>query len=325
MQSLMNETNANTEGSNTSARIVDLSAPGVAKLIAKRVADDIDAYCERAYNDGHRKHLGASLIGRDCKRYLWYVFRWAYAERFDGRKLRLFNRGHREEDRFIEWLRGAGFKVWTHDESQPMKPDGTYPQFRVSGVNGHFGGSLDGIAQFPPEYGINEPILLEFKTNGTGKGFNDLLATGMPVAKPEHFAQTSTYGADPNYKFRFVLYLNINKNDDSLHVELTALDWNLGEQMKLKAEQVITSQTPPPRLSEQPTYWKCKGCAMAGICHDQQAAEVNCRSCKHAVPIENGQWLCTLPAHNDGRGAIPDEVIKVGCRSYEDITLEMPV
>jgi len=73
---------------------------------------EVDAYCVQTYDGGHRTHLGASLIGRDCKRYLWYVFRWCRRSDTDGRRQRLFNRGHREEARFIEWLEGIGFRIW---------------------------------------------------------------------------------------------------------------------------------------------------------------------------------------------------------------------
>ena len=79
--------------------------------IASRIAKDIDEYCVKTYDKGHRNHLGASLIGDKCSRKLWYIFRWCFREKTDGRKQRLFNRGHREEDRFIEWLEGIGAKV----------------------------------------------------------------------------------------------------------------------------------------------------------------------------------------------------------------------
>lgn len=313
MQSNTNDANAigNVQGGISVP--VDLNAPGVATAVSKRVLVEIDHYCETAYDDGHRNHLGASLIGDKCSRKLWYVFRWCLKEKFNGRMQRLFNRGHREEDRFVEWLRGIGAKVWTHDESLPKNEKGEYPQFRVSGVNGHFGGSLDAIIELPPRYGILEPILGEFKTNGTGSGFNKLLSDGMMIAKPVHYAQTSLYGMKKG--FNWVLYHNINKNDDSLHVELVKLNHNLGRQLEEKAERIITSQTPPARLSDNPTFFECQYCPMKGICHAGDIPEKNCRSCKNAVPVENGEWLCTVFG-----GLIPKDFIKVGCDNWNPIT-----
>ena len=292
---------------------VNLDAPGVAKAVAKRILEEIDEYCVRTYDGGHRSHLGASLIGRECKRYLWYVFRWCLHEKTTGRQQRLFNRGHREEARFIEWLEGIGFKVWFENRDEGPNEKGEFPQYRISDVMGHFGGSLDGIAVLPERYGIAEPVLLEFKTNGTGAGFNKLADDGMPIAKPEHFAQTSTYGK--KYNFRYCVYLNINKNDDSLHIEVVKLNHNLGEQMIMKAEQIIMSQTAPARLSDNPTFHKCGYCHMKEVCHKGAVVEVNCRSCAFARPVENAEWFCEV--HN---GNIPKDFITKACPSYKAIT-----
>jgi len=290
-----------------------LDSPGVSKALAKRILEEIDEYCVRTYDGGHRSHLGASLIGRECKRYLWYVFRWCLHEKTTGRQQRLFNRGHREEARFVEWLEGIGFKVWFENRDEAPNEKGEYPQYRISDVMGHFGGSLDGIAVLPERYGIEEPVLLEFKTNGTGAGFNKLADDGMPIAKPEHFAQTSTYGK--KYNFRYCVYLNINKNDDSLHVEVVKLNHGLGEQMIMKAEQIILSQTPPARLSDNPTFHKCGYCHLKDVCHKGAVVEVNCRSCAFARPVENAEWFCEV--HN---GNIPKEFIPTACPSYKAIT-----
>ena len=292
---------------------VNLDSPGVAKALAKRILEEIDEYCVRTYDGGHRSHLGASLIGRECKRYLWYVFRWCLHEKTTGRQQRLFNRGHREEARFVEWLEGIGFKIWFENRDEAPNEKGEYPQYRISDVMGHFGGSLDGIAILPERYGIEEPVLLEFKTNGTGAGFNKLADDGMPIAKPEHFAQTSTYGK--KYNFRYCVYLNINKNDDSLHIEVVKLNHNLGEQMIMKAEQIIMSQTAPARLSDNPTFHKCGYCHMKEVCHKGAVVEVNCRSCAFARPVENAEWFCEV--HN---GNIPKDFIAKACPSYKAIT-----
>ena len=304
---------AQATASDAGKQAVSLDAPGVAKALAKRILEEIDEYCVRTYDGGHRSHLGASLIGRECKRYLWYVFRWCLHEKTTGRQQRLFNRGHREEARFIEWLEGIGFKVWFENRDEGPNEKGEFPQYRISDVMGHFGGSLDGIAVLPERYGIAEPVLLEFKTNGTGAGFNKLADDGMPIAKPEHFAQTSTYGK--KYNFRYCVYLNINKNDDSLHVEVVKLNHSLGEQMIMKAEQIILSQTPPARLSDNPTFHKCGYCHMKEVCHKGAVVEVNCRSCAFARPVENAEWFCEV--HN---GNIPKDFIPKACPSYKAIT-----
>ena len=84
--------------------------------------------------DGGRAHLGGSIIGRECKRELWFSFRWGTIVTHKARILRLFARGAREEDWFNHLLTQAGVTVWDVD------PD-TKQQFRVEAVGGHFGGS----------------------------------------------------------------------------------------------------------------------------------------------------------------------------------------
>jgi len=52
-----------------------------------------------------RGYLGMSTMGNECDRAIWYAFRWAHPpEQLDGRKLRLFQTGHREEARMLDDL-----------------------------------------------------------------------------------------------------------------------------------------------------------------------------------------------------------------------------
>jgi hypothetical protein len=284
--------------------MIKLDAPGMLKAVSTRLLEDIDNYCVTNYDGGHRNHLGVSLIGHECKRYLWFIFRWCKHEVTTARQQRLFNRGHREEARFLEWLRGVGCIV------SDVTEDGK--QHRVSDCNEHFGGSLDGMGFLPPSYDIPEKVLFEFKTNGTGKGFNDLTTKGMILAKEQHYAQTSTYGFKEDLKY--CVYCNINKNDDSLHLEIVELNHKLGEHMIIKAEQIIASQSAPPRLSDNPTMYKCGYCGMKGICHNNDPIEINCRSCTNSFPGENGKWAC-----NKFSVHIPKEYIYEGCMQWSKI------
>src|SRR5574340_720247 len=103
-----------------------------------------------------RPHLGASLIGNTCARQIWYGFRWVKAPRFDGRMIRLFNRGHLEEARFIALLLMIRCEVYQQDANGK--------QFRISHADGHVGGSGDGVVVGLPELG-KIPALCEFKTH----------------------------------------------------------------------------------------------------------------------------------------------------------------
>lgn len=297
--------------SNEEKRVIDLATPGVIKALGVRLKEDIDQYCIDTYNDGNRWHLGASLIDNECSRYLWYTFRWAGQEKreskeAEARMYRLFNRGHREEERYVEFLKGVGCQVWQYEDEATKK------QFRMVGVNGHFGGSLDGIVKLPPRYGIDEALLAEFKTNNTGRGWAELNEKGLAVAKGQHYGQQSMYGTA--YNLRYSAYLNINKNDDDLYIEIVKLDHNLGKQLIVKAEKIITSQEPLPRLSDNPTFWKCRYCPFKEICHSTKLPDRNCRSCHFAQPAANAEWFC-----NSFNGIIPRDFVPQACGNYKAI------
>ena len=60
------------------------------------VAAIYEQYEKRGKSELSRTYLGASIIGKECKRALWYDFRWATRESFDGRMYRLFQTGFAE-------------------------------------------------------------------------------------------------------------------------------------------------------------------------------------------------------------------------------------
>lgn len=295
----------NSAASEVPGGVIDLHQVGTRSLIAERIRKDIDAYCVTAYHDGKRNHLGASLIGKECSRELWYTFRWVYEKINDGRMYRLWNRGHREEARFMEWLRGIGFTIT--DQTEEGK------QFRMSGVHGHFGGSLDGRASFPERYNIKQKLVLaEFKTNATGSGFNAIKEKGVRVAKPEHFGQMSSYGR--KYQLEFALYMCINKNDDDIAIEIVQLDWKLGEELENKALSVITSEVPPAKIAMSEAFYKCKFCDYVGVCHRNEPIQKNCRSCIAAVPGDEATWFCRR-----FNQTIPSDFIAKGCEQWQAI------
>lgn len=280
--------------------------------VAERIKTDIDAFCVSKYNDGPRNHLGASLIGKACDRDLWYSFRWVKHKVHSARQYRLFNRGHKEEARIIEWLRGAGVVVYEFDQSGK--------QFRISGVENHYGGSTDGVADLS-KYGLVKPVVLEFKTHSRksyfGDRYNTAITEGVKKAKPQHFIQMSCYGEF--YGLEYGLYLAVCKDTDDLHVELVKLDFKVGAEKRQRAAEIITRPTPPGKLANNPSYFDCKYCDHLEVCHFGQQSDINCRSCKFARPAENGEWHCGFYGQN-----IPAHFIKKGCQHWQDISHDNP-
>lgn len=271
-----------------------------------RIQADIDQACRDHFAEDPRTHLGASIIGHDCAAYGWNVFRWLKFEEFDGRMLRLFNRGHEEEARFIKWLTLAGFEVREFDPE-------TKKQFRIVGSKGHFGGSLDGMAKAPSRYMLPDWLVLltEFKTH-SNKSFTKLKKEGVAKSKPQHFKQMCSYGRA--YNFNYGLYFAVDKNTDELYVEIVVLDFRQADDLFRKADAIVFSQVRPQKIAQTDTYFECKYCDFAGLCHRGEVPVKNCRSCEHASPVDNAEWYCRV--HD---GIIPKEFIPNGCDSWRRI------
>lgn len=242
--------------------------------------DAIFAAYEADAEAGFRAHLGASVIGKPCERALWYDFRWTTRRAHPGRLLRLFETGQREEARFVQNLRRIGATVLEVD------PD-TGRQFRVAAHGGHFGGSLDAVAIGLPEAPKTWHVL-EFKTH-SAKSFNGLITKGVALSKPQHLAQMQIYMHLTG--LTRALYLAVNKDTDELYAERIELDGGMAEQLLAKAQRVIFAATPPPRISEDPAWYECRLCDHAALCRGEAAAEIHCRSCLAATPVEDG-WHC---------------------------------
>jgi hypothetical protein len=269
---------------------------------------EIYRWREAGADDGHRPHLGASLIGHSCDRFLWLTFRWARRERFDGRVLRLFDRGKREEAVVIEELRGIGCEVWADDGGE---------QFRVSALGGHFGGSMDAVAEGLPEAPRTAHVV-EIKTHGA-KSFKDLQAKGVVKAKPMHHAQMQAYMHLAHLKR--AAYFAVNKDTDEIHFERLEHDTSDAEALLERAERIITARVPPARLNDDPAWFECKWCPMHALCHGTAAPEVNCRTCAHATPLTQGddaRWLCE---HPEREGGISVSVQREGCHKHRVIPI----
>lgn len=275
--------------------------------LEQMIADDVEQFCVKLYGNENRNHLGASELGEQCFRKLYYKFRWFRKPSFDGRMLRLFNVGHMAEPRFITYLRGIGFEVKEFSE------DGK--QFRISGCKGHYGGSLDGMCKAPARYNLPEDLIIlnEFKTNNTGKGYAAVAEQDLSKAKPKHYAQMCQYGE--KYSLKYGLYMIENKNDSDITFRIIELDWNYGKALERKAEEIIFAQEPPPRIAENESFFDCKYCDdFKGICHHGEKPDKNCRTCRHSWPVEDGAWKCTR--FND---IIPPEFVKTGCNDWNAI------
>ena len=246
-----------------------------------------DSYQKRGESEKRRQYLGASSIGEECERRLWFSFRHATEAKFPGRIFRLFETGDLEEIRMVKDLRSIGCEV--HE----VGTDGN--QFEVTAFGGHFSGHMDGCARGIP--GAEKTWhVLEFKTHND-KSYKHLVKHGVRQSKPKHFAQIQIYMHLTDMKR--ALYLAVNKNDDSLYPERIKYDEAYCLELLEKAKRIIFSPHAPTRISDRPDYYGCNFCEAKELCHGGDCPvlpikSLSCRQCCHATPKEDGlaRWTC---------------------------------
>jgi CRISPR/Cas system-associated exonuclease Cas4 (RecB family) len=191
----------------------------------------------------------------------------------------LFDTGKREEARVYEELRAIGVELHTEDGGK---------QITCRDSTGHFGGSLDGVGLGFPEAPKSWAVL-EIKT-ANDKAFTSLKAKGVEAAKPQHYAQMQTYMG--MMEMDRAMYICINKNTDDMHTEWVHYDKETYRDLLARADRTIKRSTPADKISEDPSNWLCKMCDMYKLCHQQEPAETNCRTCCHSTPMSEGKWQC---------------------------------
>lgn len=229
----------------------------------------------------HSRRLGASIIGKECDRAIWYSFRWALLKRFEGRILRLFEKGQTEESWIALDLKSANI------DFRPMDPD-TGEQWEFSALGDHLVAKLDGVGVGFPEAPATWH-LVEMKTHNQ-KSFDDLIKNCVEKSKPQHYAQMQV-GMGLAELDRCV-YIAVNKNTDEIWFERIAFNKQDFTALMQRAKSIIFCNEAPEKINESPAWYQCKMCDYAGICHMGDKAEKNCRTCRYASALESGGWGC---------------------------------
>lgn len=252
------------------------------------------AATRRADEDGRnepRRHLGASEIGKECRRALWYSFRWCSRWAPEGRMLRLLETGHLTEGRLVAELRSAGMDV-RHAGSNSAQLKLSEPL-----CGDHFAGSCDGLVRGVPGAAKTEH-LLELKTSNA-KAWKTLDKGGVQKAMPRHYDQVQVYMMWTGTKR--ALYISVNKDTDEVYAERIRYDAGHAARLVEKAKGIIEATTPPDRISDDPSWFECRWCDAWDICHGMKLPAPVCRNCCHATPVtaQGGQrWTCDIDPAN---------------------------
>src|SRR5699024_10794108 len=218
---------------------LEMKIPEPEHSIAKRI---YKAY-EDARDKTDRYHLGVSLLGNQDERYLWLKFRWAFQEHIDGRILKLFERGHREEDFIVKTLKMIGVECRDTGKEQITVRFGS-----------HVSGSMDGTVLNVPG-AEKTPAILECKTH-SDKSFKDLVKNGVQKSKFQHYVQCCVYAYGRGMSR--ALYYAVNKNTDEVYTEWLHVDNELAERYIQRGQRIALSDRMPEPLTPDPTDWRMK-------------------------------------------------------------------
>lgn len=203
----------------------------------------IESQCVK--EDVRRNYIGASLIGSECMRQIWYEFTGAPAEPISLKLKRTFEIGKRLEGMIVDLLREAGKEAYQGMSFQ----DNQLPYFQ---------GTIDGF--FPLSNAI-----LEIKT-AKDASFKLFVKSGLRKWNPRYYAQVQSYMGMSGIHKAFILVLN--KDNSDLWDEEVTFDPDFYETLRHKARLIYEATTPPPRISSSPIWYQCKACRFRKVCHE---------------------------------------------------------
>lgn len=271
-------------------------------MIKDKILEKINESIEEKSSSRFPNGVSVSLLSTDCDRRAFNNLRWAVQEKHEARQLRLFETGHCEELRLINWLRDAGYTV-TDEQKQITDKDIL--------LNGY----IDGIV-----YGVTDaPCLLECKTHND-KSFKQLVKKGVAGCKPEHIDQVNVY---MHYtELKRCVYIAKNKNDDDIYIELIDYNPTVYESFYSRARYLLNTDTLPYQISTEPDYFLCKSfkCPSYGLCHGEDVPLKNCRTCAYVGfnPVDKG-WHCNRSSSYPNLD-LQKQV--VGCEKYASLYAE---
>lgn len=287
------------------------------------LADDVhnaistNGIFERDKEFPFRHHLGASLLGHNCDRFLWFSFRWAREPSHSARIQRLFERGRTEELKIIDLLRKTGLVISTTVPElcenlqlpvqlssidvmknyglhifKPMHID-EHTQIKAN-FPPHLGGSMDGIIHVPANYvgtyGYFMPI--EVKTHNH-KSFTSVIKNKESTRwnKPQHYVQGNAYAVQTGCTH--FMYAAENKNTDELYLRDETASSSTATLNITRGVQIV-QQDSPLKLHKTTEVWQCNMCDYKPMCKSKHYHLLarNCRTCVNASPTEDGAWTC---------------------------------
>ena len=261
-----------------------------------------------------RNYLGASEIGADCERYLFYSFRNASKRIIPAKGIKAIEDGYLQEDVTIARLRALPFIELVNTDGtfdKDDKPNQIGFEMLLGHFKGHCDGMIKGLLQAPKTWHV-------FEHKANDKKFNELKKNiGI------HGEKEALYNTDQVYYAQAQIYMHAFEVERHYlvaclpggrdHVSCrTEYKRAYAERMIEKAKNIIFENwTIPAKISDKREFFKCSWCDMKGICHDGDFPDVHCKTCRYRECIDGGKSLCL-----NTETVIEDSLLNVGCKNH---------
>jgi len=195
-----------------------------------------------------RDYIGASGIGADCLRQIWYEFKGVEAESVPTKIRRTWAIGRHLEGLILDWLSEAGIEIartWADLVADEM------PFFK---------GHLDSVWMKK-----GKPFaIIEIKT-AKDTSFNIFVKKGLRTWNPQYYAQIQSYMGMSGIHSAYILVLN--KDNSEIADELVTFDAAFYQTLRNKASMIANANVPPPKINGSPLWFQCKTCKFNKVCH----------------------------------------------------------
>jgi hypothetical protein len=215
-------------------------------MVKNTLSKLIEKYQEGIEDDA-RDYIGASSIGSDCLRQIWYQFKGIKAQGVPAKTRRTWAIGKKLEGLVVEWLDNADIGIVVIKKT-----------FTATNMP-YFQGHLDAVVTFGKASAI-----LEIKT-AKDASFKIFVNKGLRIWYPQYYAQVQSYMGMSGIHEAFVLVLN--KDTSEIADEHVLFDLIFYEKLKEKAEFVYKAVVEPPRINGSPLWFQCKMCKYNKVCH----------------------------------------------------------
>ena len=206
-----------------------------------------------------RNYLGASLIGKECMREIWYEHNHHPAALFAAKQLLTFEIGKAVEGQIKELLYGN--KSWRLYPPQYNSEDNN---LRGTPDLIYYGENLSADDRLWDKKTV---VVYEIKT-ANNASFNQFKKHGLRKWREQYYAQIQVYMGMSEISKGILLC--INKDNSEIHEEEAEFDDLYYKMLLTKARTIKDATEPPPRISSTPLHPSCKMCQHKEICFNER-------------------------------------------------------